>query len=499
MEKPLAAPRHCEEAHPGRRSNPSAAAVRKALLILLSLATLAAGAAWFLASRTANVVHAALPAVPDLAAAPPILAEKVAEADAQARSTLGAKKGLKTLSRLFHANGRLAEALTCYETLEKLEPNEPRWPHLRATILAGFGQADEAAKLWQRTLQLAPDYLPARIRLGDVQFKSNQPAAATASYEEVLKRSPDEPYALLGLARLDLEAGRWDDARRRLETVVAKTNYTLGYDLIVSLYERLGQTDRATFIRAAAKASGAYRDPADPWADELLADCYDPYRLALAAGTIARDGDVPAAKTMLARAIEIAPDDVSARFQLGVLALQQGDLDTARAQLERCTELAPEFADGWAQLSELHARRGDQATADRLLETGLNKVPQSPGLHLMRARRLRDAGRTSEAINSFQNSIRFRPNEPEAYLELAGLLIKLGREGDALRFYRAALDAEPGNPPALGILAFAAITAGNESDAQKYMGLIREQPRMPRQQVDQLRSAYRQKFGRPAP
>lgn len=473
--------------------------MRKSLLIVIPILVIAAALAWFFAARTATQVHAGLPPVPDLRSAPPILTEKVAAADALARSTFGAKKGLVALSRLYHANGRLAEALTCYETLQQLEPDEPRWPHLGATILAGFGHADEAAKLWERTLQLAPDYLPARIRLGDVQFKSNQPAAAASSYQEVLKRSADEPYALLGLARLDLEAGRWDDARRRLETVVEKTNYTLGYDLIVSLYERLGLNDRATFIRAAAKASGAHRDPADPWADELLADCYDPYRLSLAAGTIARNGDLPGAKTLLLRAIEIAPDDVSARFQLGVLALQQGDLDTARTQLERCTELSPGFADGWAQLSELHARRGDQATSDRMIETGLSKVPESPGLHLMRARRLRDTGRTNEAINAFQNSIRLRPNEPEAYLELASLLIKLGREADALRFYRAALDAEPGNPPALGILAFAAISSGNEPDAQKYMALVREQPRMPRPQVEQLRNAFRQKFGRPAP
>jgi tetratricopeptide (TPR) repeat protein len=470
----------------------------RSIAVLLALAVLAAAAAWFFAARTAARIHPELPPAPDLTSAPSVLGERIAAADAQARSTLGARKGLIGLSRLYHANGRLAEAQQCYEILERLEPDEPRWPHLRATILAGFGQADDAAKLWQRTLELAPDYVPARIRLGDVQFKSNQPAAAQASYEEVLKRSADEPYALLGLARLDLEAGRWDEARRRLETVVTKTNYTLGYDLIVSLYERLGQTDRATFIRAAAKASGAYRDPVDPWADELLSDCYDPYRLSLAAGSLARNGNVPQAKELLARAIAIAPDDVSARFQLGVLAFEQGDLDTARAQLERCTELAPEFSDGWAQLSELHARRGDQATSDRLLETGLNKVPQSPGLHLMRARRLRDAGRTNEALNAFQNSIRYRPNEPEAYLEAASLLIKLGREADALRFYRAALDAEPGNPPALGILAFAAISSGNETEAQRYMGLIREQPRMPRPQVEQLRTAFRQKFGRPA-
>ncbi|HYC70258.1 MAG TPA: tetratricopeptide repeat protein [Opitutaceae bacterium] len=464
----------------------------------LLLAAAAAAFVGWRASRTAARVHAALPAMPELTNAAPALRERLDAAEARARSTFGARKGLAALSRLYHANGRLGEAQQCYEALERLEPAEPRWPHLRATILAGFGQATDAAALWERTLALAPDYVPARLRLGDVQFKSNQPAAATATYQEVLKRSPDEPYALLGLARLDLEAGRWDDARRRLEAVVAKTNYTLGYDLIVSLYERIGLNDRATFIRAAAKASGAYRDPADPWADELLAECYDPYRLALAAGTIARDGKPNEAKALLVRAVAIAPDDVSARFQLGLLSMEQGDFETARAQFERCTELAPDFADGWARLSELHGRRGDPARADRVLETGLARCPQSPGLHLMRARRMRDTGRTGQAITAFQDSIRLRPNEPEAYLELGAFLIKLGREAEALRLFRGALEAEPGNPPALGVLAFSSISSGQEAEAQRLMTMIREQPRMPRPQVEQLRAAFRQRFGRPA-
>lgn len=472
---------------------------RLIFLALAILAAAAAGWAWKRAARTAAQVEAALPPVPALTHAAPVLHEKVAEAQARARSLLRARPGLVALSRLYHANGQLAEARQCYAALAQLEPGEPRWPHLHATILAGFGDTTAAIELWQRTLQLAPDYLPARLRLGDAQFKSNQPAAAQTTYEDVLRQSPDHPYALLGLARLDLEAARWDDARRRLETVVAKTNYTLGYDLIVSLYERLGMNDRANFIRAAAKASGAYRDPADPWLDELLADCYDPYRLALAAGTIARDGRAPEAIALLTRAVAIAPEDVSARFQLGVLALQQGDIATARVQLQRCTELAPQFADGWAQLSELQARQGELVASERTLAEGLRNCPQSPGLHLMRARRLRDAGRTGEAITAFQSSIRFRPNEPEAYLELGSFYIKLGREPEALRQFAAALEAEPGNPAALGILAFASISAGREAEAQRLMTLVREQPRMPRPQVEHLRQAFRQKFGRPPP
>lgn len=473
--------------------------IRIALIAIAFIAAVAAAWLWSRTSRAASIVAGNLPVVPELSEASPALRERITAADERALSMWSARSGLEELSRLYHANGWLAEALECYSALREIEPDEPRWPHLEATIISGYGRAEEAAILWERVLELAPDYNPARLRLGDIQLKSNQPDKAAATYREVLKRQPDEPYAMLGLARLDLEAGKLEDARTRLEAVVQKTSFNLGYDLIVALYERMGLRDRAEFIRGMAKASGAYRDPPDPWVDSLMTDCYDPYRIAITAGIIARDGQAAEAMKLLRRAIELSPNDVSARFQLGTLAVQQGDLATARTEFIRCTELSPGFADPWWHLSELLAKNGDPVGAERALAEGLRNNPESPGLHLLRARRLRDAGRTGAAIVEFEASIRYRPNEADAYMELGSYLVSLGREAEGMRQFRRAIEAEPGNPVALGILAFHAITTGDEAEARAWMTLVRDQPRVPKQQSDQLRSAYQQQFGRPAP
>ena len=263
----------------------------KANRILLGLSCLlvAGGGAWWWqrAGNLQAIVAAALPPVPDLQAVPSGLSERIATAEARAHTRLTAPKGLAELSRLYHANGFLGEAMQCYAGLERLAPTEPRWPHLHATILAGYGEIEPAEQLWRRVVQLAPDYVAARLRLGDCLLKTNRSAEAATTYADVLKRSPGNSYALLGLARIDLEAKRWDQARERLETVVNQTNYNLGYDLIVSLYERIGERTRAAAIRGSAKASGAYRDPPDPWVDELIDLCFDAYRLSLEAGAAA--------------------------------------------------------------------------------------------------------------------------------------------------------------------------------------------------------------------
>lgn len=464
-------------------------------LVVLALLTLAAGWWWRAGVQQTRIV-ALLPALPDLSTSPAQLRERVVSADRAARERSTSLARLAALSRVYHANGFLGEADRAYTGLRQIDPGNARWPHLQAGILAGYGDMDAALPLWQKAVELAPDYIPARLRLGDALLKANRAADATAAYEAVLQRDRDNAYAQLGLARLDLEAGRLEKARTRLEQIVSKTNYSLGYDLIVSLYERLGLAQRATAIRAMAKASGAYRDPADPWLDELLDDCYEPYRLSLAAGAVARNGDPVAARKLLERAVAVAPDDVSVRFQLGTLLVAQNQFDAAAEHLELCTQKAPDFADAWAHLSSLQARQGRTAAADKTLAAGLSHCPESPGLHLMLARRHQQAGRIGEAIMEFQESIRLRPNEADASIELANLYLAQGREDDAVREMARALAAEPGNPLALATLAFHGITTGDEATARDWMARARQQPRIGAEQLGRLTAAFQQRFGK---
>jgi tetratricopeptide (TPR) repeat protein len=468
------------------------------VVLIIVAAAMAAGGGWWArrASASFPVVAQALPATPDLGGATETLRTEIAAATAHARGRFTAAKGLAELSRLYHANGFFAEAVACYAGLEQLEPNNPHWLHLHASILAGYGELEPAIALWRRVAQLAPDYLPAWLRLADCLLKSNQPDQAAKTYQVVLASEPHNPYAQLGLARIDLEARNWDQARERLEAVVRQTNFNLGYDLIVSLYERLGRRDEAAAIRGAAKASGAYRDFPDPWLNSLMDYCYDTYRLGMTAGIAAQGGDTATAIRWLRRAIQLAPDDVSAHFQLGGVGEATKDLKLAREQFELCTRLAPTFADGWAHLSDLQARDGDTAAAARTLAEGLTHCPDSPGLHLMRARRLHEAGQAGDAITEFQTAIRLRPNEPEAYVELGNLYIELGHDEAGIRQMRLAIEADPGDPAALGLLAYRAISTGDEREARLWLNRVALQPRVPREQATVLFQAYRQAFGR---
>lgn len=433
------------------------------------------------------------PAVPAFDETQHRLRDAVASATAGADSPERAREALQQLARLYHANGYLDEAQACYDVLEELNPDEPRWPHLHAVILSGYGDFEPALARWKRVIELSPDYLSAHLRLAEGELKSNRPEAAAEIYKAVLQRWPDEPYAQLGLARLDFEAERWEEARRRLEPLVDQTEYRLGYDLIVSVYEKLGENDKAKKIRGQMKASGAFREAPDPWFDELLEFCFDPYRIAIAAGS---RSDPEETRALILRAIELAPGDVSYRLQLVSHYTEQKNAPAALETLRQLTAQAPEFADGWARLASLHLDFKEDAAAARVLVEGLKHCPDSPSLRLMWGTMLRRAGRLDEAMQELKLSIQLRPTEAAAYVELAHAHLTQGDVEAGLASLHRSLEAEPENPAALIFLAFHSISIGNRAEADGWMERVGRQPRVAAEPALRLTQAYRAKFGR---
>lgn len=473
----------------------------KILLLVLGLGFVAIAIVttlwWRQAGIRAEVLARAVPAQPDLSGWPDEFRERVEACETAIADGLEPVQRLGELSVLYHANGFYAQADQCYYALEYLDSDNPTWPHRHAIILSGYGDVESALPLLQSVIRLAPGYVPARLRYGDSLLKLNRFEEAIDAYEDVLKQSPDEPYAVLGLGRCEFELGNWEAAREYLEQVVAETQYMLGYDLIVTVYQKLGLDARADLIRGRYRTFGSYRDPRDPWVEVLVRDCYDSYRLSTAGGDALRAGNPKEAVELVELALVYAPDSEAIRYQLGMIHMQNGDWDAAGIELKRCVEIDPGFPDGWVQLRELYTRLGRADEADRYLAEGLRHCPDSPGLQLMDAQRLKRKGDIDAAIVAYRNSIRLRPNEAAAYIELASLLFQRDEIDEGISLLEGALRAEPDQPVALTTLAFAAIMAGDSAGARKWIARASNQPRVDSDDRQRLEAAFLEAFGEP--
>ena len=447
------------------------------------------------AARRALLV-AARPAQPDLARFPPVLRRRIEACERRIAADDEAPAALGELGRLYHANGFYSEATQCYGTLVRVDPSEPRWAYSYATLLAAVGDIEPAQDMLERVLRRVPDYLPARIRLGQLCISQGRFAAATEVFAAALKITPNNPHATYGLARCDYEAGRWEQARERLAWLFENTKSHFGADLLARVYEKLGQDDRAARYRAITGSTDFYCDPVDPWMDDLLDDCYDPYPLSVAGGRAAFLGEIEAGLRRLEQAVALEPNNAQLHFGLAKVQYTARDYTKAREHFERCTVINPEFPDPWGYLVVIATTVGNPREAERMLAEGLRHCPKSPALHLHRARMLA-AGQSDEAVREFQTSIQLRPNEAAAYVELAKFDFSLGRMAEGLAELDRALGAEPEHPAVLQVRVMHAILTADDAAARQWLRRAAAQPRVAPEDLEKLKRAYLEKFGRP--
>lgn len=437
-----------------------------------------------------------LPERPEMNHLPPAFAKRADLIEQRIRSGTSPVGNLGTLGMLYHANGFPEEAVRVYEGLLDLEPMEARWWHRLAVIIAGYGYLEDAVPLWQEAVELAPDYVPARIRLADAWLKLNRFDEARAVNEAALEVEAGNPYALTGLARIESARGRGERAIAYLEEAAAQSANRVGVDLLAEAYREAGRP-RDAIALGRETAMGAFVDIVDPWMDELLAECYDPERLANAGGVAVFRGEMVAGIRLLERATHLAPEDPYIRFQLGEACLQGNQFEQARRHFQRATDLQPTLADAWIRLVSLSLRAGDQAEAARLVFAGMENCPESPAMNMEMARFHESNGRLAAAIARLRKAIALRPNEAAAYLQLARIHFTRNEIDAGIEATEKALEAEPANAAALATLSLYAIQTGDRQSADRYLERVWLQPKVSADQVAQIEAAYEETFGEP--
>ncbi|MDQ8197316.1 tetratricopeptide repeat protein [Pelagicoccus enzymogenes] len=472
--------------------------MKKLIPIALVLAGIAAGfLLWQKSAKTAALIHDATPEIPSTIENSELL-ERIQIATTQAKDGPKPIEGLAELSRLYHANGYTREAWQCYATLVLAEPNEATWHYHFGRILAGYGQLEEATPLFQKTIDLAPDYIPARIRLGDTLLKQNKFEAADSVYSETLSKDPENAYALVGLARVAIAKEDYSLARTHLEKAVQKTNFQIGADLLGDVYKKLNLPNLENRVLQQMEW-GSYADIPDPWSLSLMDDCYDAYQVSIAGGWVAHQGDVIKGLRYIRKAVDLEPDNPTLQYQIGGIYLSLDDIDKAEPHFRRCVELQPTHADAWLSLIEIAKRRQSPTLVRRTLDAALRAAPNSPSLNIEKGKALLALRRFDEALPYFKRSIELRPHEAVGYIELAQAYISQDRLEEGMAQMSEALAREPNHPVVLSTMVFDAILRSDRQAADQWFAQVRNQARIRPKEIAQLEQMYQKQFGAPAP
>ncbi|ACB73809.1 tetratricopeptide repeat protein [Opitutus terrae] len=471
--------------------------------LLLVLAVLCAGVAgtfgWQRYSAARRWAKLRPPAPATLGTTAPGFDAQVAACAAKIQAWPPDQAALAEFANLCHANGQLESAAAAYDVLMQLQPTEARWPHRLAVIVAGYGQLDQAIPLLQKTTQLAPDYIVAWLKLGDAYLKSNAVPEASAAYDEVLRREPDSRYALIGLARCDLLSERLTAARAHLQRAVAGvTDFAGAQSLLAVVFDRLGNTEAAATARSRVQRSGHYTEPTDPWMEELMLQCHDPYVLLTAASTAWVEERAERAFALLERALTLAPGDARLHRQMAKMLSARGDLAGARRHLEEGVALAPTNDSIQLDLIGILHQLNDTAALQRVVAAGLAANPESPAMHFEAGMAAAAAGRLEEAAQHLEFTWRTSPDQIAAAIELANVYFRAGRGDDGVALLQDAITKFSHKPaPLLLVLIRHGIETGDPRTREWLQQAVASDP--PAGLLADIRRDYQRRFGEPPP
>lgn len=234
------------------------------------------------------------------------------------------------------------------------------------------------------------------------------------------------------------------------------------------------------------------------------------------------------AETLLRRALEVQPQRVDWRFNLGLTQESCGKHAAAAATFRACAELEPDQPQhhlAWGEnllrahrpadalppllkardldpdrlsayvaLIEAHSRTGGHEDAEVAFYRGLQTDDNHAPLFANMAEALMHAGRFDRAEGCLRRSLELNPLIPGVLPRLAECARRLGRPDEARRLYLKALREQPGDAETL--LDFADLLAdmGRSGDAsEKYRRVLELEPGHPDAHAGLGMLAFRQR------
>lgn len=132
---------------------------------------------------------------------------------------------LTALAGVLQVRGPLADAVGVYRQALELQPDDEMALFGLGSVLARVGEARESAATFGRLLEIAPRHDEARLRRAVMLQRLGELSAAGAEYQHLSSSDAGDWIVSLArqqLIRLDLDAGRLDEAGRRIDAALER-------------------------------------------------------------------------------------------------------------------------------------------------------------------------------------------------------------------------------------------------------------------------------------
>ena len=343
------------------------------------------------------------------------------------------------LSAAYLGKGNRDRAIQSAQDALDIERDNPQAQFALSRALLANADASQAAPHVDRLSKAFPESPEIRTQVGTLALLKKNPKAARDAFEHALAVDPHETEALASMTRLDLQSGKGDAARARIEARLKTTS------------------DDPQLLILAALTYGALKDK--PSAERVLqqALAVDPANLhvyALLAQLYASENRLDDARHEFERATELRPDSVGARTMVALILDLQHKPAEARAAYEKVLNYDPRAAVAANNLAWIYADAGENLDrALQLAQTAKTALPDDPQVADTLGWVYYKKGLSSLAIGPLEESVAAAPQTATFAYHLGLAYAQAGDGAEARKSFDRALALQPAAAEATQIRA----------------------------------------------
>jgi tetratricopeptide (TPR) repeat protein len=386
---------------------------RRVVLGIVILVILAAGGFW------GYMTWIALPAIPEinLVDVDPEIVEAITKARADVVKTPRSEKAWGTLAMVLHAHGFYDQAFAGYAVAANLDAKDARWPYLQGLILKRGADPFAAIPYLEKAAELTPADSLATAKLAELLMTQGRFDEAAARYDQVLRETPNSPYAQLGLAQIAMSRQQFKEALRHVDLVAENPIFRKrAITVRIAALERLGNQAAADAER---QRMLALPDDAQ-WPDAGM-EQVDRLQVGLngrlkQVSQLAMRGQLDAAVKLLKSTVKAYPNSHTALGFLGKALGDMKDYPGAEDAFQKAIALAPSIdkAEHWYYVGVYRQEQRQFKGAAEAYRATVELRPQDAQAHFSLGECLEASGDRKGAAEAFRTALRHRPDMAKA-------------------------------------------------------------------------------------
>ncbi|HYO63119.1 MAG TPA: tetratricopeptide repeat protein [Pyrinomonadaceae bacterium] len=329
-----------------------------------------------------------------------------------------------------------------------------------AQAYEGLQRGNEAFDALRKAVELDPNHLPARVRLGtyyillyDRQKNESFLGEAERLAGEVLSKDQNHVEAHVLLANVLTLRGKNSEALAKLQRAIELDPRRIETRVsLAQFYLRTNDT---------AKAEEAYKQALSINDNSSLA--HVEY-----ARFLVQQNRAEQAEAEFRRAVEVDPNNRDVRLILASFYLVNKQLDKAEEAYKALAELDRERPEGRAVLADFYASVGRFDDALNIYQDAVSKSPDFTRGRYRIGELMLQRGDLAGALRQAEEVLQKTPNDLQARLLRGRIQLQQGKTKEAIEDLKEVLKQEPNSEVGLYYMSEASFRAGQVEQARSY-------------------------------